>query len=396
MSISTIVLIALALLPAAGLMFYIYKMDRVEKEPKGLLVGLFFIGVGSVIPAFILEMLLHSCLNAMFFGEFSSADPFYFSNGIAKFFYYLLYSVVVIALVEEGCKWIFAFLLTHKSKNFNCLFDGVVYTVFVSLGFAAAENIIYVLQNGFGNALMRAVTAVPGHCFFGVIMGYFYSKWALTHKAGQLETHLRTAGVIPAGPPSFSSGGLLVLSILIPALAHGLYDFCALMDHWIYIVFFFLFLGFLYFICFRGIAKLRKLDSHNSYLSMAMVLKKYPQAAGYVSTIPEYAIYFYPQPAVQPTQGSQPYGQPMQGNQPYGQPMQGNQPYGQPMQGNQPYGQPPMQGNQPYGQPMQGKPPYAQPVQGNRPYAQRVQGAQPSAQPAQNPNQGNPPNGGSV
>ena len=116
MSISTIILTALALIPAAGLMFYVYKMDRVEKEPAGLLVGLFFLGVGSVVPAIILELLLHSCLNAVFFGVFSAGDPYFYSE-VTKFFYNLIYAFVVVALVEEGCKFFFMFILTHKNKK---------------------------------------------------------------------------------------------------------------------------------------------------------------------------------------------------------------------------------------------------------------------------------------
>lgn len=356
MSISTIILTVLALIPAAGLMFYIYKMDRVEKEPAGLLVALFFLGVGSVVPVIILELLLHSCLNAVFFGVFSAGDPFFYSE-VTKFFYNLIYAFVVVALVEEGCKFFFMFILTHKNKNFNCLFDGVVYSVFVSLGFAAAENIVYVFENGVGNALLRMVTAVPAHCFFGVIMGYFYSKWFLTHQAGQLEQHLRQNRIIPAGAPGFPSGGLLALSLLAPVIGHGFYDFCAFMDSWVYNVIFLLFLGFLYFICFRNVSKLSKKDTRNSYLSMDMVLKKYPQAIPYVSTMPEYAQYFY-------------YPQPVS----YAQPVQPTQPFAQPMQGDQP--------------------PFAQPVQPVQPYVQRVQNDQPYAQRIQNSNQNNPLNNG--
>ena len=389
MNASTILLTVLALLPAAGLMFYIYKMDRVEKEPKGLLIGLFFLGVGSIVPAFLLEMLMKASLNAVFFGVFSTGDPFFYTES-TQFFYYLIYTFVCIGLVEEGCKWFFMFILTHKNKNFNCLFDGVVYSVFVSLGFAAAENLIYVFQNGFGNAVTRMVTAVPAHCFFGVIMGYFYSRWFLTHKAGELEKHLRMNGIIPPGADNFPSGGLLALSLFAPTIGHGFYDFCAFMDQWYYIVIFFLFLGFLYFLCFRNVSKLSKKDSRNSYLSMDMVLKKHPQAINYVSTMPEYAEFFYYPP--QPVAYAQPVTQPAQGNQTFAQPVQGNQPFAQPVQGNQPFAQP-VQGNQPFAQPVQGNQPFAQRVQGDQPYAQHVQGNQPYAQPVQNPNQGNPSDG---
>ena len=343
MSTSSILMAVLALLPAAGLMFYIYKM-----EPIGLLIGLFFLGVGSIIPAFLLEMLMKALLNAAFFGVFSSGDPYFYSE-ITKFFYYLIYTFVCIALVEEGCKWFFMFIVTHKNRNFNCLFDGVVYSVFVSLGFAAAENIIYVFQNGIGNAIMRMLTAVPAHCFFGVIMGYFYSRWFLTHKAGQLEKHLRQNGIIPPGESNFASGGLLALSLFAPVIAHGFYDFCAFMDSWIYIVLFFLFLGLLYFVCFRNVSKLSKKDTRNSYLSMDMVLRKYPQAIPYVSTMPEYAMYFYAPP--RPVQ----YAQPVHPNQPM------NQSMNQPTQGNQPFAQPVQPAQPPYAQPVQpAQPPYAQ------------------------------------
>ena len=55
---STEIFMVIGLLPAALLLFYIYKMDRIEKEPKGLLVGLFFLGVGATIPTIIVEVLL--------------------------------------------------------------------------------------------------------------------------------------------------------------------------------------------------------------------------------------------------------------------------------------------------------------------------------------------------
>jgi len=300
MSSSALILAALALLPAAVLMIYIYKMDRAEKEPAGLLTMLFFFGVLSVIPTVILESLFSGALNSAF-DVYSEADLADMSAGTLHL-YEIINNFICIALIEEFCKWFFAFLLTRRNRNFNSLFDGVVYTVFVSLGFAAAENILYVFEGGVATALLRMVTAVPGHCFFGVIMGYFYSRWALAYRAAGLERHLRSMGVIPPGQPAFHSARLLALSIIVPALAHGFYDFCATMNYWVYLIGFFVFLIFLYIICFRGVYKLSKSDTHSSYLAMDMVLRQYPYAAAYVSTLPEFAVYFYPPAA--------PYGQP--------------------------------------------------------------------------------------
>jgi RsiW-degrading membrane proteinase PrsW (M82 family) len=121
---------------------------------------------------------------------------------------------VVVALSEEGFKYLAMRWRTWRSPEFNCRFDGVVYAVFVSLGFALAENIGYVLMYGLGAALMRAITAVPGHASFGVFMGAYYG---LARRSENLGRH---------GLSVFWR----VLALLIPTLIHGMYDFIAVTD----------------------------------------------------------------------------------------------------------------------------------------------------------------------
>ena len=208
---------ALGLLPAVLLLFYIYKMDRIEKEPKGLLVGLFFLGVGATIPTMIVELLLSVVNNGLFFGQYITQYEYTFVDG-KVYLYEFVHNFFGIALVEEGFKWLFMFLLTRKSKNFNCLFDGVVYATFVSLGFAAAENVMYVFTGGLVTGLARMVTAVPGHCAFAVVMGTFYGKWFVARNAGALEKNLYQNRVIAASPQGFGAGKFLFLSILLPTL----------------------------------------------------------------------------------------------------------------------------------------------------------------------------------
>jgi RsiW-degrading membrane proteinase PrsW (M82 family) len=80
------------------------------------------------------------------------------------------------ALVEETFKFVFLYFLYWKNDNFNEWFDGIVYAVFISLGFSAVENILYVLDPNLGGiqtGIYRAVFSVPGHAMFGVGMGYF-------------------------------------------------------------------------------------------------------------------------------------------------------------------------------------------------------------------------------
>ena len=340
-----------------------------------MLIGLFLLGVVSIIPAVILEVISQSILNGLFFGEFTSESPEYFDNYGTFFIYQLIENFICIALVEEGCKWFFVFLVTRKNKNFNCLFDGVVYSVFVSLGFAAAENLFYVFQYGFGNALLRMVTAVPAHCFFGVLMGCFYSRWFMNRKAAELEDKLRKSGIIAPGQNSFPSGGLLALSLFVPVLAHGFYDFCATIDSVIFTVIFLVFLGLLYFICFYNVRKLSKADTYSASLSMDMVLEKHPDAAAYLRMSPEYARLFYQEPVQQPVY--QQVQQPL-----YQQPQQYTQQYAHPQN------QQPQYQQQQYQQPQYQQPHYAQPKQGDEPphYAQPNQNAQPYVQRADEPN----------
>ena len=225
----SIILALLALLPAVVLMIYIYKKDRIEKEPKGLLAGLFLLGCVSVIPAVILELLAQGVLNATGIPDDSI---------LYKFLEYFF----GVALIEEGCKLFFVYIVTRKSKHFNCLFDGVVYAVFVSLGFAVTENLFYVFENGIGVALLRMVTSIPGHCFFGIIMGYFYGRWFLNHKADQLESYLYQYRLIAPGQKSFKPGRWVLATLTAPTAVHGFYDFSLSLESAVFILAFFAFL----------------------------------------------------------------------------------------------------------------------------------------------------------
>ncbi len=403
----------IGLLPAALLLFYIYKMDRIEKEPKGLLIGLFFLGVGATIPTIIVEVLLSILNNGIFFGSFTN-DYEYLAVDGRVYLYEFVNNFFGIALVEEGFKWLFMFLLTRKNKNFNCLFDGVVYAAFVSLGFAAAENVMYVFTGGLVTGMLRMITAVPAHCAFSVVMGYFYGKWFISRNAGALEKNLYQNRVIVTAPRGFGAGKYLLLSLIVPMAIHGFYDFCCTFTSysWVYWFLLFLLLIFLYIVCFRTVYVLSKKDAYITYLCMEKVLERYPDTAGYLCRMPEHIVFFMPQviqasimnrephgvkitannmyyahplPVTKPKPAPQPVypqPQPMQ----YAQPV--NRPQPQPMQYAQPVNRPqaqPIQYAQPVNRPPAQPVKYAQPM--NRPQAQPVQYAQPMNRPPAQPMQ---------
>lgn len=200
-------LLAAALLPAFFCMSKIYKADKIEKEPRGVLIKCVVLGVFSALFSIILELIL-SGINEALFNE----------NSIL----YVLFEAFIIAgYVEETCKYAMLNAGTWNDKNFNYRFDGIVYSAFVSLGFAAIENILYVFENGFSTALMRAVVSIPGHLAFGIIMGTLYgrAKYAAVmgdkKKCKHLERRARWAAI----------------------LTHGFFDFCLMMDSgwWIFV-----------------------------------------------------------------------------------------------------------------------------------------------------------------
>jgi protease PrsW len=87
-----------------------------------------------------------------------------------------VHAFLLVALVEEFSKFLFVRGVLYDDAHFNEPFDGIVYSVMVSMGFATLENILYVSQGGFSTAIVRMFTAVPAHATFAVLMGYYIGK----------------------------------------------------------------------------------------------------------------------------------------------------------------------------------------------------------------------------
>ena len=152
----TMVLVT-GLLPVAVLLFYIYSHDKIEKEPPGLLIKLLFFGCLSCIPAVILETVWTNFLQGIGLNPYSVI-------------YLLIENFLVVALAEEGSKRVLLKLGSWNNPAFNYVFDGVVYAVCVSLGFAGLENVLYISGFGMDVAMVRGLAAVPLHCICGVFM----------------------------------------------------------------------------------------------------------------------------------------------------------------------------------------------------------------------------------
>ena len=187
----------LAVLPGIILAVMIYKQDKIEKEPIGLLIKLGLCGAATVISAILLEL-----LGEWILGIFLPEDSLLFI---------ILENIVVVAGSEEAGKYIVSKKLTWKHPAFNYRFDAIVYCVSASLGFAIIENMTYASSYGFANTIVRALTAVPAHAIFGIMMGHFYGQ------AKECEA---------LGMESLTKK-YLKLAYFVPVLLHGVYDILA-------------------------------------------------------------------------------------------------------------------------------------------------------------------------
>lgn len=210
-----------AVLPAALLLRYIYRCDTIEKEPAGLLASLLLLGVVAAVISGFLESVGEKLL--MILVEPGSPT------------YVIILAFLVVALVEEGTKFLLMKWRTWHCTDFNYRFDGIVYAVFLSLGFAAYENIQYVLHFGLSVALLRAFLSVPGHLVFAVIMGFFYSRAKLA------ETSRSDMGTILN----------LWWAYFTAVLIHGFYDACAMIGTTTAVILFVVFVLSMYLLVYR-------------------------------------------------------------------------------------------------------------------------------------------------
>lgn len=210
-------LLLAALVPAAFLMVQVYRLDRIEKEPAGLLLKLVLFGALSGLAAGAIEGALTRLLDVTLGGSMLRL---------------VLENFLAVALVEEACKrWVvLKFAWNHPAFDYR--FDAVVYCVFSALGFAALENILYVAEYGFAVAVSRALLSVPGHCFFAVYMGIYLGQAKMAERAMQ-RYYIEL--------PDESPGQYLRASLLVPALLHDFWDFSLSVGGWLMTVLFYLF-----------------------------------------------------------------------------------------------------------------------------------------------------------
>ncbi|GAC90353.1 membrane proteinase PrsW [Anoxybacillus flavithermus NBRC 109594] len=187
-------IISAGIAPGLALLSYFYLKDEYETEPLSLVLRMFLYGAFLVFPLMFIQHVLKV--------EHMLTNPF-------------VEAFLSTSLLEEFFKWFVFYYAIYDHREFNEPYDGIVYGVSVSLGFATLENILYLFANGVEFAVTRALLPVSSHALFGVIMGFYLgrAKFSLPKK----------------------EKNYIWLSFLLPFLFHGIYDYILLtLERWIY------------------------------------------------------------------------------------------------------------------------------------------------------------------
>ncbi|ENH97359.1 membrane proteinase PrsW, regulator of anti-sigma factor RsiW [Gracilibacillus halophilus YIM-C55.5] len=178
-----VALLSAAIAPVFALLAFFYLKDEYELEPIYAILRTFIYGTLIVFPIMFIQY--------AFIEEEVAQTP-------------IMRSYLLFGLLEEFFKWFIFMFTTYKYSKFNTVYDGIVYGVSISLGFATVENILYLLANGIEVAFSRAVFPVSSHALFGVIMGYYFGR---------------------AKCNSQNESFHISISLFLPVFFHGTYDF---------------------------------------------------------------------------------------------------------------------------------------------------------------------------
>jgi len=205
-------IISAGIAPGFALLSYFYLKDEYEKEPLKEVFRIFLLGMIMVFPIMFIQYVL----------EKEQVLPL---DSVMAF---------TTGFLEEFFKWFFIYFTIYQSIEFDEHYDGIVYGVSISLGFATAENILYLFGNGIKYAIGRAILPVSSHALFGVIMGYYIGK-AKFMKRGEHHP-------------------LMFYSLVIPILLHSLYDYIMLKEKvWLMII-----IPFMVFLWWLALRKVKK------------------------------------------------------------------------------------------------------------------------------------------
>src|SRR5580698_3181424 len=141
-------LLTLAVAPGIAVCLFVYSLNKYGRGSMRYLVLSFVLGMAATLPAMVLPLLAEDVRD----------EPS--RHSILS---YAWYAYIVVALSEEGSKFLVLRCYAYPKKSFGSPFDGIVYSVFFFNETATIENIEYVHQFGVEIGFSRFFLAIPAH-----------------------------------------------------------------------------------------------------------------------------------------------------------------------------------------------------------------------------------------
>jgi RsiW-degrading membrane proteinase PrsW (M82 family) len=172
-------------LPTLAWLLFWLKEDSKNPEPKRMIAVAFVGGIIAVVVALYLERLAYSInikhlLSFEWYGQLMTwLQNYARMNG--EVFEKLTLVTIFAPIIEESIKYVFAWALVLRSRYDDEPIDPVIYMITIALGFAALENLMFLIEPftkndiaiGIMNGNMRFVGATLLHTMSSAAIGMF-------------------------------------------------------------------------------------------------------------------------------------------------------------------------------------------------------------------------------
>ncbi|HEY9880875.1 MAG TPA: PrsW family glutamic-type intramembrane protease [Leptolyngbyaceae cyanobacterium] len=223
-------IIALVIAPIAFLVWFFYTRDKLNPEPRGLILKIFFLGMLVAIPVLLLQWLLP----------------------LPK----LWVAVLAVPILAELGKFVVVRQGVYNSPEFDEPVDGIIFAAVVGLGFATLENIAVLLLTYFTVANMIPTGSEVALSPLKAILNLFAVRGLLGAMGHALWSCFWGYGLGMAKfNPSSQSQSFVWKGLLAAILTYALFNALALLPGFWPKLLMVLLLAASWFIILRGISR---------------------------------------------------------------------------------------------------------------------------------------------
>ncbi|MBI5878595.1 MAG: PrsW family intramembrane metalloprotease [Chloroflexi bacterium] len=160
----------LAIVPTGLWLWYFYRQDRLEPEPKTKIAGVF-----------LLALLLTDAVGLRIVGPLFNVSQWAVINRTTS----LLANILIFGFTFETIKYVAIRAIVYATDEFDERMDGVVYGTTAGLGVATLLNLHHIIDNqgvALAPGVISVVTTALAQACFGGLLGYFMAEAKFSHR----------------------------------------------------------------------------------------------------------------------------------------------------------------------------------------------------------------------